>query len=255
MNLLIPAFLSSNNLRKSISLLFLFIFTVTYSIEPADSLKTKLKATATFSLNSNGISSIPAFSLGKPAVMASVSLAKNRFSYDPTLAYGLDFKGWFIDSWLHYRLIDKPHFEFRPGFNFSTFFSDYKYQDETIRLAQRYFTIEFTGIYKFTSNSSLTVGYWNDRGQDKGTLLGHFFNLVGERSNIRIGKNVLLTVDLQIFYIDYEGANDGLFLSPKITAALRDKPFTLFFQPIQALESNITPFPGFRWNLGLAYAL
>ncbi|HZY25529.1 MAG TPA: hypothetical protein VFE71_06855, partial [Bacteroidales bacterium] len=204
MNLLTTTFLSSNNLRKSISLLFLFIFTVTYSIEPGDSLKTKLKATATFSLNSNGISSIPAFSLGKPAVMASVSLAKNRFSYDPTLAYGLDFKGWFIDSWLHYRLIDKPHFEFRPGFNFSTFFSDYKYQDETIRLAQRYFTIEFTGIYKFTSNSSLTVGYWNDRGQDKGTLLGHFFNLVGERSNIRIGKNVLLTVDLQIFYIDYE---------------------------------------------------
>ena len=255
MNLLTPTFLSSNSLRKSLSLLFLFIFTVTYSVEPGDSLKNKLKASATFSLNSNGISSIPAFSLGKPAVMASVSLAKNRFSYDPTLAYGLDFKGWFIDSWLHYRLIDKPHFEFRPGFNFSTFFSDYKNQDETIRQAQRYFTIEFTGTYKFSSTSSLTVGYWNDRGQDKGTLLGHFFNLVGERSDIRIGKSILLTVDLQMFYIDYEGDNDGLFLSPKVIASLRRKPFTIFFQPIQALESNITPFPGFRWNLGMGYTL
>ncbi len=249
------AFFSSDKIRNILSLLLLFINTVTYAAEPADSINKKLKATATFSLNTNGISSIPAFSLGKPAIMASVSLEKNRFSYDPTLAYGLDFKGWFIDSWLHYRLIDRPHFEFRPGFNFSTFFSDYKNQGETIREAQRYFTIEFTGIYKFSPNSSLTVGYWNDRGQDKGTLLGHFFNLVGKRSDIRIGKNVLLTVDLQIFYIDYEGDNDGLFLSPKITGALRNKPFSIFFQPIQALESNITPFPGFRWNLGVAYAL
>ena len=255
MYIITPAFASSKNLRKNFSLLFLFIFTATYSAEPGDSLKSKLKATAIFSLNSNGISSIPAFSLGKPAVMASVSIGKNRFSYDPTLAYGLDFKGWFIDSWLHYIFIDRPHFEFRPGFNFSTFFSDYKNQDETIHQAQRYFTIEFTGIYKFSSNSSFTVGYWNDRGQDKGTLLGHFFNLVGERSDIKLGKSVLLTVDLQIFYIDYEGDNDGLFLSPKVTASLRDKPFTIFFQPIQALESNISPFPGFRWNLGVAYML
>lgn len=247
--------LSSKDLKKQFFLLSLFIFTVICSAEPGDSLKTKLKAAATFSLNSNGISSIPAFSLGKPAVMASVSLAKNRFSYDPTLAYGLDFRGWFIDSWLHYRIIDRPHFEFRPGFNFSTFFSDYKNQDETIRQAQRYFTIEFTGIYKFSSNSSLTIGYWNDRGQDKGTLLGHFFNLVGERSDIKLGKSVLLTLDLQIFYIDYEGDNDGLFLSPKITASMRNRPFMIFFQPIQALESNISPFPGFRWNVGVAYIL
>jgi hypothetical protein len=248
-------------MRVSLCVVFLFMFTASYPNEHADSLKTKLNAGATVSLNSNGIASIPAFSLGKPAIIASVSLQKNRFSYDPQLAYGLNFKGWFIDSWLHYKLIDRPHFEFRPGFNFSTFFSDYKGQDETnlqnetIRQAQRYFTIELTGIYKFSPKSSLTIGYWNDRGQEKGTLTGHFFNLVGERSDITIGKKVLLTADLQIFYIDYEGNNDGLFFSPKISSSLRDVPFSIFFQPIQALYSNISPFPGFRWNLGVAYTL
>jgi len=248
-------------MRLTFCLLFLCIFTYSYSAEPADSSKTKLKATGTFSLNSNGISSIPAFSLGKPAVVASVSLIKNRFSYDPQLAYGLNFKAWYIDSWLHYKLIDRPHFEFRPGFNFSTFFSDFPAYNETateqeiIRRAERYFTIEFTGIYKFSSKSSLTFGYWNDRGQEKGSLLGHFFNLVGERSDINIGKNVLLTVDLQIFYIDYQGKNDGLFLSPKISSSIRNVPFAVFVQPIQALYSNISPYPGFRCNIGLAYTL
>ena len=248
-------------MRLSLFLLFLFIFSASYSVEVPDSSKTKLKASATVSLNSNGIASIPAFSLGKPAIIASVNLQKNRFSYDPQLAYGLNFKGWFIDSWLHYRLIDRPHFEFRPGFNFSTFFSDFNGPGETIlqngpiRQAQRYFTLELTCILKFTPKSSLTIGYWNDRGQEKGTLIGHFFNLVGERTDIRLGKNILLTADFQIFYIDYKGHNDGLFLSPKLSAGLRNVPVSLFFQPIQALYSNISPFPGFRWNLGLAYTL
>jgi hypothetical protein len=242
-------------MRVFFCMIFLSVFTFSYSSEPVDSLKTKLKANGSFSLNSNGVSSIPAFSLGKPAIIASVSLIKNRFSYDPQLAYALTFKGWFIDSWLHYKLIDRPHFEFRPGFNFSNFFSDYEGTGEKIRQAQRYFTAEFTGIYKFSRLSSLTIGYWNDRGQEKGTLLGHFFNLVYERADIRIGKKVLLLADLQIFYIDYEGHNDGLFVSPKISASLSEIPFTIFFQPIQALESNIIPYPGFRWNLGVSYTL
>jgi hypothetical protein len=242
-------------MKISFFLIFLFIFTTSYSYEKADSSKTKLKADGTISLNSNGIASIPAFSLGKPAVVAAITLAKNRFSYEPQLAYGLDFKAWFIDSWLHYKLVDKPHFEFRTGVNFSTFFSEYKGQDETIRQAQRYFAIELTGVYKISPESSLTFAYWNDRGQDKGTLIGHFFNLVGERSEINIGKNVLLSAAIQLFYIDYEGNNDGLFISPKISSSVRNLPYSIFFQPIQALQSNISPFPGFRWNLGLSYTL
>jgi hypothetical protein len=242
-------------MRISFCLIFIFFFQILHCSEPADSLKSKLKADCNFSLNSNGVSSIPAFSLGKPAVIASVSLTKNRFSYDPALAYGLDFKAWFIDSWLHYKVIDRPHFEFRPGFNFSTFFSRYDGMGETIKQAQRYFTIEFTTIVKFTPTSTLTIGYWNDRGQDKGTLLGHFFNLVGEKTDMQVGKNVLVGAALQLFYIDYKGHNDGIFFSPKVSASLRNVPVTIFFQPIEALESNISPYPGFRWNLGLAYTL
>ena len=112
-----------------------------------------------------------------------------------------------------------------------------------------------TGVYKFSQNSSLTFAYWNDRGQEKGTLKGHFFNIVVEKSDINVGKNVLLSATLQLFYINYDGNNDGLFISPKISSSVRDVPFSLFFQATQALESNISPFPGFRWNLGLSYTL
>jgi len=242
-------------MKISFCLIFFFFFTVSYSYEKADSSKTKLKANGTISLNSNGIASIPAFSLDKPAIIASITLAKNRFSYDPTLAYGFDLRPWFIDNWLHYKIIARPAFELTAGFNISTFGTKYNLQDGSIWEAQRYIAFAMTGVYKISLNNTLTFAYWNDRGQEKGTIKGHFLNFVGERSDINIGKNVLLSAALQLFYINYEGNNDGLFISPKISSSVRNVPFSLFFQAIQALESNISPFPGFRWNLGLSYAL
>jgi hypothetical protein len=242
-------------MRISICLLFIFVFTVSFSKEPADSTKTKLKAGASVSLNSNGMASIPAFSLGKPAIIAAISLVKNRFSYTPTLAYGFDLRPWFIDNWLNYKIIRKPAFELTAGFNLSTFGNKYILPEGTILEAQRYFAYAMTGVYKFSEKNSLTVAYWNDNGQEKGTHRGHFFNLVGERNDMSIGKNGLLSAALQVFYINYDGNNDGLFVAPKISSSVRNIPFSIFLQATQAINSNISPFPGFRWNIGISYTL
>ena len=242
-------------MRISLSLIFIFLFTISWSEEPSDSTKTKLKAGASVSLNSNGMASIPAFSLGKPAIVATISLAKNRFSYTPTLAYGLDLRPWFIDNWLNYKIIRKPAFELTAGFNISTFGSQFSLPDGSILEAQRYFAYAMTGVYKVSEKNTLTIAYWNDNGQEKGTLRGHFINLVGERNEMNIGKNVLFSAALQIFYINYDGDNDGLFVAPKISTTLRNIPFSIYLQATQAINSNISPFPGFRWNIGIAYLL
>ena len=242
-------------MRIPVCLAFLFIFTITYSQEEASVSKKKLKAGATVSLNSNGIASIPAFSLGKPAIIASISLAKNRFSYTPALAYGLDLRPWFIDNWLNYKIIRKPSFELTAGFNISTFGSKYNLPEGSILEAQRYFAFAMTGVYKLSSKNALTLAYWSDNGQEKGTIKGHFFNFVGERNEMNVGKNVLISASVQIFYIDYDGNNDGLFVSPKVSSSIRDVPFSVFFQATQSISSNIEPFPGFRWNVGISYTL
>jgi hypothetical protein len=242
-------------MRISFFLLFIFTFTVCWSRVPADSTKTKLKAGATVSINSNGMASIPAFSLGKPAIIAAISLVKNRFSYTPTLAYGFDLRPWFIDNWLNYKIIRIPVFELTAGFNLSTFGSNYSLPGGSILEAQRYFAYAMTGVYKFSEKNLVTLAYWNDNGQEKGTISGHFFNLVGERNDMNLGKNLLFSAALQIFYINYDGPNDGLFVAPKISSSVRNIPFSVFLQATQAINSNISPFPGFRWNIGISYTL
>jgi hypothetical protein len=237
-------------------LLFLFVFTVSWSREEADSTKTKeLKASANVSVNSNGIAYIPAFSLDEPAIVGAFSLEKGRFSYDPILSYTMDLKPWIVDNWLHYRIVDRPSFEFKVGGLFSAFFSEYETEDEVIWQAQKYFAFELIGTYKFNPLTSLSFTYLHDMGQDPGTLTGDFFNLQVERTDIPIGKKVLLSGRIQTFYLNYTGNNDGLFLAGYLGASLRNIPFSVFFQAIQALESNTSPFPGFKWNLGLSYSI
>lgn len=241
-------------MRELLCFIFIFISTLAFTQEKTDTTKNPLKFSGVFSLNSNGIAAIPAFSLGKPAFITYLSLKRNRFSYEPQLSYTFNLKPWVIDNWFHYRLIDKPGFELRATFDASMFFSDTKISDTVVWLGQRYATFGFTGIYKITRESSFSLIAWYDRGLDKGTLIGYYFNLVADRSDIGIGKHGLMAVNFQVFYVDYTGKNDGLFISPKISFSLRNVPYSIYFQAIQAVTSNITPFPGFRWNAGLAYS-
>jgi hypothetical protein len=239
-------------MRELFCILFIFIAAHAFSKEESDTTKSPIKLSGVISLNSNGIAPIPAFSLGQPALIAGFSMKKKRFSYDPQLSYTLNFKPWIIDNWLHYRLIDKPRFVLRTGVDASMFFSEYKTPDVVWR-GQRYGTLELMGLYKISQEFSLALMYWYDRGLDKGTIRGHFFNMVIDRPDIGIGKKVLVSVNLQVFYINYTGKNDGLFLSPKLSSSVRNVPISVFFQAIQAVTSNINPFPGFRWNAGLAW--
>ena len=227
--------------------------TNTYSSERRDSTRLKLSASASFSINSNGISSIPAFSLGKPAVVASLGLAKGRLSYDPTLAYGLDAKPWYIDSWIHYLIIDRTVFKLRTGVNFSMYFSHLNPPLEQTLQGQRYWAVELAGLFNFTPTSNLTLMYWSDNGQDHGTLQGHFLSISGEKSGIKLGKAFQMSAYFQIFYINYNGNNDGLFVTPKISFSVRNLPMSVFIQIIQPLETNISPAPGYQWNVGLVY--
>ena len=237
-------------------LLFIFLLTFTFanSKEKTDSTKNPLKFSGSISFNSNGIAPIPSFALGKPALTANLSIAKGRFSYDPQLSYDLHLKPWIIDNWFHYKIIDKSRFGLRTGVNVGAFFSDIEVTGQTIRQVQRYFAIELAGTYKIKEKTSLGLMLWYDKGADPGTIEGYFINFVFNRSDIRLGKHVHMDFNLQAFVIDYTSNNDGFFISPTISLKTKYVPVFLFYQGIHPLVSNISPDPGFQWNIGIGYA-
>lgn len=240
-------------MKRLLFFIFFIIATLAISKEKSDSIKHPLKVYGELTLNSNGIAPIPAFALGKPTISANITLKKNRFTYNPQLSYSLNLQPWIIDNWFHYKWIDKPKFEMRTGLDISMFFSEYITPDETVWRGQRYIALELAGKYKLSRRSSFGLMFWYDKGLDPGTITGYFINLVFDQSDIRIGKHVLLAINFQTFYIDYTDNNDGLFISPKISFSARNLPVFLFWQGIQPVTSNMSPYPEFQWNIGLGY--
>jgi hypothetical protein len=240
---------------KTFCLVLFFHSSVVNASENSDSTRSKLKAGATFTLNSNGISSVPAFSLGKPALIAAVSVGKGWFSYEPTLGYSLDGHPWFIDNWLKVKIINRPGFELRTGMNVSSYCGKYTVPEGEFLRVERYFTYEIAGTFRFARNTSLLAQYWNDRGQEDWSIKGHFVNAILERTDMALGKHVLFSATLQLFYINYTENNDGLFVAPRVAFSVRNFPVFIFSQVVQAITSNIEPYPGFNINVGIGYTL
>ena len=216
--------------------------------------KNKLESHLSFSFNTNGIAPIPAFSLDKPAVIASASFKLGRFSYSPTLAYALDMKPWYIDNWFHYRVVEQSKFELKAGVNFSTFLTNYHILAEDILKGERYLAFSLTGTTALNEQSSIAMDYWNDNGLENGSISGHFFDLVYNRSEMRIGEHFIWSANLMFFYINYDGNNDGLFFSPTFSITPVKFPLSLYWQATQAVTTNISDLTSFRWNLGLSYS-
>ena len=220
----------------------------------ADSTKNSFQVSGELTLNSNGIAPIPAFALGDPTVMANILLQKNRFSYNPQLSYDFKLRPWIIDNWFHYKLLEKQKFEMRTGLNISMFFSDYGLTEKEVWYGQLYLTFELAVKYKLTKKSALSAMYWYDNGLDVGSISGHFYNVVFDQVDIRLNRYLSMSVNIQLFYIDYTGNNDGLFISPKALLSSSKIPIFTFFQAIQPLTSNISPYPDFQWNLAVGYS-
>lgn len=242
-------------MRTFLFIAFLGVTTFVLAKEKSDSISLPWDFSGAVGLNSNGIAPVPSFALGEPAYSLSLSVKKNRFSYDPQISYSWDFKPWIIDNWFHYKIVDNPQFELRTGINVSMFFSKYKTPDETLWHGQRYNTLELAGIFKPTKTSWFGLMLWYDKGWDTGAVSGYFIDLVADKSDIAFGKHILMAINVQLFYIDYTDYNDGIFISPRITLSTRKhQAFSLFYQGIHPLITNIVPDPNFQWNIGIQYA-
>ena len=89
--------------------------------QTVDSTKKVWQFHGNIQVNNNGISPVPAFSLGKPALMTSLFLTKGRFTYSPEFNYGSDGKPWVVNQWFRYQWT-QGKWAYRTGLNFSLFF-------------------------------------------------------------------------------------------------------------------------------------
>ena len=204
----------------------------------------------------NGVSIIPSFTLGRPALLFDLSLSGERFSFDPMLRFGMDGKPWSFVFWGRYKAIkDKPFtltVGAHPAFIFAERIVKVNGREEKMFVSQRFLAMEIAPMYKFSNRLSMGLYY----------LRGHGFNPIPpDNSNfialntviseIPVGKGFNMRVNPQLFYLKVDD-NSGTYITSNFTVS---KPgFPIGFQGLvnQKINSSI-PGDDFIWNVGLLY--
>jgi hypothetical protein len=246
--------------KKSIFLFCLLVVaSIGYAQEKKDTTHTAFQFSGNLTFTTNGISPIPAFSLGKPAVLVNLSLKNKKFSYNPEMAFSIQGVPWFFNNFFRYKLIEKPKFEFRTGVNWAISYSypivNQKCVERTIARGERFLWLELMPRYTFSKKiaiSSITFsGYNFEPGSVKRI---NYLSIIGNFTRLPISKNFYCNIFPQFFYLNLDGTTDGFFVSGMMGIGHTKLPLVVSTQINSTLTTNISPDPGFKWNVSLSYS-
>lgn len=243
-------------MKTSLFTFFLFISLLTFSQEKKDTLqKTPIQVSGNVQLTNNGISPVPAFSLGKPAIMTAFSIKKGNFSFSPTFNYGIDGKPWSSNNWLRVKFPHKK-FTFRTGINWSLFFKRTNVTENNrtfeVQRANKYLELEAAVFYKVSDKTTIQAIWWHDEGIDIDAVkFGDFYSISANIDKIQLSKSVNLALRPNLFYLNNAIPFKGTFVSGIAIFSYKNFPLSISVQGVQPIQTQ--PKSNFSWNLGLNF--
>ena len=247
-------------MQKNISLLVLAILLLTnYSFsQKKDSTNSIFHFSGSVSITNNGISIVPSFSLGKPAVIFNLSMRKNRLSFEPDLRFSLAGKPWGFLFWGRYKLVSTKKFRMNSGahlgLNFRTSFLPVNGDSTEATVERRYLAGELSPNYFLSKNISVGIYYLYSHGLDAGTIGNtHFITFNINFSNIKITDQFFINVNPQLYYLKLD-EQGGYYFTSSFTVAKKNFPLTVSSIINKEINSTITGGKHFLWNVSLIYS-
>jgi hypothetical protein len=210
-------------------------------------------------VTTKGISTIPSFTLGKPAAIFDVSIAKHGLSFEPQFKFGLDGKPWAFTFWGRYRLFDGERLHVgiggHPAISFKTIPVTASGTARDVIVARRYLAGELAPSYSLTRNLSVGPYYLYSHGmQSDAARNTHFVSARATLTNIGLTDQLFLRFAPQVYYLKSDDT-DGYYLNSALILASRDLPFAISTTANKPLRTNVLGGEEFIWNLSLHYAL
>ncbi|MHA8053874.1 hypothetical protein [Aquirufa sp. Wall-65K1] len=204
----------------------------------------------------NGVSLIPSFSLGKPALLFDLSLGKGRLSFDPMLRFAMDGKPWAFVLWWRYKAIQQKKFNMsvgaHPAFVFRSEEANVNGVNTSYLKAQRFFAWEATPLLSVHKNISLGFNYLGSVGLTKDvTQSTTFLSLKSIFSHLTWYKDWEATIIPQFFYLKMDDL-DGTYVSGALVISKKKSPMTLTTMFSKKLRSAL-PGDDLLWSVGLNY--
>ncbi len=208
------------------------------------------------SITHNGISLVPSFSLGEPALLFDLKFTKGRFSFEPDMRFALEGKPWSFLFWFRYKAVQKERFSLdfgaHPGLNFRTVSVIRNGESEELLEARRYLAAEIVPTYKISEKVSIGMYYLRGQGFDEGVKTTNFLVLNSSFTNLYITEKFYFDISPQVYYLTTDD-DRGYYVVGFITFAKKDFPISISSILNKAIDTEIEPEDDFTWNVSLNY--
>lgn len=222
-----------------------------------DSIPTIRELKAAVTVTNNGISVIPTFMLGKPAVMFDLGVGGKRLSFEPQFRFALEGKPWSFIFWWRYKAIRKDKFTLNLGAHPAIAFRETQIivdgESRDMLVAQRFLAGEVVPTFRVSDHVSLGLYYLHANGLDKGTTKNTDYlasNFVF--SNLSLVDDFSLKLNPQLYLLKMDDLH-GYYFTSTFTVSKKDFPLTVSSIVNQVIKSDI-PSKDFVWNLSLIYS-
>ncbi len=209
------------------------------------------------SVTHNGISLVPSFSLGDPALLFDLKFTKGKLSFEPDMRFALEGKPWSFLFWFRYRAIENERFSLRlgahPALNFRTVNVFRDGQPEELLESRRYLAAEVAPTYKISDKVGLGVYYLYGHGFDEGVKNTHFMVLNSTFNNLYISEKLYFNVSPQAYYLITDELK-GFYIVGFFSFIKKDFPISVSAILNKAIDTEIVPEDDFIWNVSLVYS-
>ena len=223
-----------------------------------DSAGSRTEVTWAMSVTNNGISGIPAFTLGKPAASLDVSIHRGGFSVNPQFRVGLDATPWSFLFLGQYRLLDRDRLRVSvgayPALAFRTATVSVNGVEREVVVARHFAAGELSPSYALSRNVTVGTYYLYSHGLDADvTRHTHFVAARAGLANLRLPARFVARLDPQVYYLKSD-ERDGIYLNSRVTLAERHVPVSISGIVNLPIRTNIPRGGAFLWNVSLNYA-
>jgi len=243
-------------LIKLISLLFCFVNFQTLKAQTEQEAVKLNNFSASALIQTNGISTIPNLSLGKPAITFDLKVGR-KLSFEPQFRFALTGKPWAIVFWWRYNAVSTNKFRLDLSTNYSFSYKTITVTtvgepQELIRTT-RYLVGAAAPEYFVNKYFSLGAYIFYSHGIEKfitrNTLMLSFRPSI---SNIHITKDITARFNPEIYHLSMDD-KEGVFFNARLSINRNNFPFSLSALVNKPVKSNIPSEYDLLWNVGLSY--
>ncbi|MBF9252938.1 hypothetical protein I2I11_06520 [Pontibacter sp. 172403-2] len=244
---------------QSTLLLFVLLFPAQLAFsQEADSTRFINHFAGAVSVTNKGISTIPSFTLGKPAVIFDMSVGTRKLSFEPQFRFALEGKPWSFLFWWRYKLLSTDKFQVNlgahPALNFRTEQVLLNGTSKEVIVARRYLAGELAPTYLLTKDISLGLYYLYSRGIEKDVVRNtHFLSLRSSFANIRLSEQYFMRFTPQVYYLKAD-MQHGFYVNPTLVLAKRNFPFSVSSTFNKTIKTSIPASRNALWNVSLIYS-